>query len=80
MEYQPDLSSEYVTGDQPFAYRKRRGGRREPSWKEVEEWRRRWTPQKVSSVLSLLGNQTTPEEIGNATGFGTIEMSVTFLR
>ena len=74
MEYKPDLTSEYVTGDQPFPYRKRRGGRRTPSWSEVENWRKRWTAEKGSSVLSFLGKGTSSEEIGKAAGFGTIEI------
>lgn len=74
MEYKPDLTSEYVTGDQAFSYRKRRGKKRSPSWNEVENWRKRWTPEKVSSVLSSLEKGSSPKEISNVTGFGTIEI------
>ncbi len=67
--YQPDLTSEYVTGDQPFSYRKRRGPWRYPSWQEVEAWRNRWTPEKVELVLYHLGEPFFNEAISQATGF-----------
>ncbi len=72
MDYHPDLSSEYVTGDQAFTYRKRRGGRRDPSWPDVEGWHRRWTPEKVATVLELLGRRESPEIVGEKSGFATL--------
>lgn len=75
MAYEPDLTSEYVTGDQPFFYRKRRGGRRYPSWRDVEAWRKRWTPEKVSTVLESLGQGEPPEIIGHKSGFGVLEVT-----
>lgn len=75
MEYQPDLTSEYITGDQEFAYRKRRGGRRYPSWHEVEAWRNRWTPEKVTAVLESLGRRESAEVVGGKSGFGTLAVT-----
>lgn len=72
MGYRPDLTSEYVTGDQSLTYRKRRGGRRPPSWRDVEAWRERWTPENVAAVLELLGRQASVGAIGDKTGFGTL--------
>lgn len=75
MTHQPDLTSEYVTGDQSFTYRKRRGGRRDPRWRDVEAWRRRWTPEKVAAVLELLGRRESAEVIGEKSGFGTLAVT-----
>jgi len=74
MEYQPDLDSEHVTGDQPFSYRKRRGARRHPKWRQIESWRARWTPDAVATVLEMLGNGASAKAIGEATGFGTLDI------
>jgi hypothetical protein len=73
--YQPDLSSEYATGDQLPAYRKRRGGRRYPPWRDVEAWRSRWTAEKVAMVLHLLGEHKSAKIIGEKTGFGTLSVT-----
>ncbi len=68
-QYKPDLTSEYVTGDQSFGYRKRRGAWRYPSWREVEVWRKRWTPEKVEAVLKELGEPYSAYGISSHTGF-----------
>lgn len=65
---------ESLTGDQPFRYRKRRGPRRYPSWSDVEGWRKRWTREMVAEVLRLLAVRASPEEIGKASGFGTLDV------
>ncbi len=72
MTYQPDLTSEYVTGDQPDAYRMRRGALRYPPWRDVEAWRDRWTAEKVQVVLHLLDTQASAGVIGKKTGFGIL--------
>lgn len=72
MAYQPDLTSEYATGDQPRAYRMRRGAWRYPPWRDVEVWRDRWTADKVRVVLHLLGGHESADVIGEKTGFGTL--------
>ncbi len=74
--YLPDLESEYVTGDQPLNYRKRRGYLRNPKWQEVEKWRGRWTADKVSVVLTMLGHGASAEAIGEAIGFGTLTVQM----
>jgi len=74
MSYEPDLDSEYDTGDQPFDYRKWRGWRRSPSWKTVKKWRTRWTREKVECVLHLLGQGATAQKIGEVSCFGTLEI------
>jgi hypothetical protein len=71
MEYHIDLNSEYLTGDQPFRSRKKRGPWRYPKWHQVEVWRKRWTSEKVLAVLDMLGRRVPAETIGNETGFGT---------
>lgn len=76
MNYQPNLNSEYVTGDQPFNYRKRRGLFRYPKWSQVENWRNRWTPEKVVCVLDMLGCKASAEDIGSAIGFGTLSVTI----
>lgn len=76
MMYQPDLESEYVTGDQPFSYRKRRGRLRRPKWRQVEGWRSRWTAEKVSTVLNMIGRGSCAEAIGETTGFGTFTIQI----
>jgi hypothetical protein len=43
-----------------------------PSWREVEGWRSRWTPEKVAAVLELLGRRASAEVIGERSGFGTL--------
>lgn len=75
-EYKPDLESEYVTGDQPFSYRKRRGRLRQPKWRQVEGWRRRWTAEKVLAIIAMLGQGASAEAIGEATGFGTLAVEI----
>lgn len=72
MEYKPDLDSEYVTGDQSFSHRERRGYLRDPKWRQVRSWRARWTAEKVATVLTLLGQGASSEAIGESTGFGTL--------
>lgn len=74
MQYQPDLESEYDTGDQPRKYRERRGKKRPPSWGDVENWRSRWTQEIVIEVLHMLGRGQSSHDIGQATGFGTISI------
>ena len=71
MDYHIDLNSEYVTGDQSFRYRKKRGPWRYPKWQQVEEWRKRWTAEKVAAVLDMLGRGASAETIGKETGLGT---------
>lgn len=65
--------SEYVTGEQPFSYRKRRGRFRSPMWNIVQEWRDRWKQETVEKVLVLLGHENSVEKIGKITGFEPIE-------
>ncbi|HEY0079563.1 MAG TPA: pentapeptide repeat-containing protein [Pyrinomonadaceae bacterium] len=76
MTYQVDLNSERSTGDQSFHYRRWRGPFRYPRWSQVEEWRRRWTPEKVADVLNMLGFGASADEIGEKTGFGVLEVLV----
>jgi hypothetical protein len=76
MIYQVDLNSEYSTGDQSFSYRRWRGPFRYPRWSQVEEWRRRWTPEQVADVLNMLGFGASADEIGEKTGFGVLEVLV----
>ena len=66
--------SEYITGDQPFSYRKKRGSLRNPKWKTVEQWRQRWDKTKVSDALTMIGDGKSAEEIGTVTGFGAIDV------
>lgn len=75
MEYKPDLNSETVTGDQPFRYRKWRGPCRYPKWRQVERWRARWKSDTVATVLNMLGGRASAEAIGEATGFGTLDVT-----
>lgn len=75
-EYEPKFESESATGDQPFIYRKRRGAYRRPKWRQVRKWRSRWTAEKVSAVLAMLGQRASAEAIGDSTGFGTIAVDV----
>lgn len=72
MAKQLDMDSEYNTGDQPTPYRNRRRRSRSPSWVQVDEWRERWSPEKVALVLDMLGRRASAEDIGRATGFGTV--------
>lgn len=67
--------SEYVTGDQLFSYRKRRGRFRYPKWNIVHEWRSRWDREKVENVLELLGQGGSVEKICEKTGFESIEIT-----
>lgn len=66
------IEPEHISGDQAFRYRKRRGRLRSPRWKEVKNWRKRWTTEKVLAVLDLLGRQESAETVGEATDFGTL--------
>jgi len=75
MAYQLDLDSEYVTGDQSFSYRKKRGPWRYPKWCQVEMWRKRWTTEKVTTVLDMLGHHAPVEDIGKETGFSTLSVN-----
>jgi hypothetical protein len=67
--------SEYVTGDQEYSYRKRRGYFRYPKWSVVKKWRGRWDREKVENVLMLLGKSGSAEEISEKTGFGTLSIT-----
>lgn len=71
-EYQPDLESESVTGDQAYSYRRWRGPLRHPEWRQVKSWRSRWTAEKVSVVLTMLAQGASADAIGKITGFGTL--------
>ncbi|HYD86252.1 MAG TPA: pentapeptide repeat-containing protein [Vitreimonas sp.] len=66
--------SEYVTGDQPLKYRRKRGGGRYPSWRQVERWRQRWTPDTVRAVLGLLAEGASAEHIAAAAGTASLEV------
>ncbi len=67
--------SEYVTGEQSFSYRKRRGRFRYPRWNIVQEWRNRWTKETVEKVLVLLGHENSVEKVKELTGFAPIEIT-----
>jgi len=66
--------SEYITGDQKFSYRKRRGRFRYPNLNIVQEWRDRWNQEKVAKVLELLDHEDSVDKIAEITGFSSIEI------
>src|ERR1700726_2905791 len=69
-----DLQAEYLTGDQERNYRLWRGYGRTPSWKNVEEWRSRWTKDKVRAVLAALGRNEKAEGVAHVSGFGVVSV------
>jgi Ion channel/Pentapeptide repeats (8 copies) len=72
VDYNPDLTSEYVTGDQSLRFRQRRGALRPPAWQDVETWRSRWNAPAVTEVLRLLGECAPASAFAELTGFQSI--------
>lgn len=73
VDYRPNLELESVTGDQDWSYRKWRGRWREPSWRQVDELRKRWTASQVADALTLIRDGATTAEVSLATGFKPID-------
>lgn len=86
MQKETNSKEQYFTGDQPKKYLRRRirgdcsfweyqgNDNCLHNWNDVENWRSRWTAEKVIEVLKLLGHGEEQRVIGEATGFGVIRV------